>query len=506
MKKNYSEKLREKVIILSRVSTLGQDLVQQTESVKRLVKLDGYSESQIIIIEDKESAVLLSEEERNGLNEMKRIISESEGKISCVYVYEISRISRKSEINYSIRDYLRENHVQLKIVTPMITVFDKDWNISPEANLMYSLFSALAENEGYIRKARFARGKQRNKQLGKFNGGRKLFGYDIDENGYYVCNEEESNIVKRIYHEYCFEGKSSREIATELYNEGIINQNYQRCRDNFVLRILRTKHYTGNNQYPIIVSENDFKLAESIRMNHVIKPRRCYENNIYFGHKLLFVENTDRQLIVRKTDCSYVEENSKICLNMNITDTILMYCADYAYRQHSSGDYEKIITSYNRDLESCNRRLQNYSIKELKIKNSIDRLEERIILGNISEKKANELENKLKNELHNLSISRQKDLDNKITLEKNLEAIQEESDSNLNVYDIESDKDKKEFINKEIKFVKVKKIERGHYYLNVCYKNMLIDSQIFEVETRKKLIKLYGKEIKLDIIERFKRK
>lgn len=58
--------MKQKVIILSRVSTFGQDLKQQTEAVKRLCYVDGFSDDEIIIIEDKESAVLLSEEERNG--------------------------------------------------------------------------------------------------------------------------------------------------------------------------------------------------------------------------------------------------------------------------------------------------------------------------------------------------------------------------------------------------------------------------------------------------------
>lgn len=57
-----------KVIILSRVSTLGQDLVQQTEAVRKLCLMDGFSDGDIVTIEDKESAVLLSEEERNRKN------------------------------------------------------------------------------------------------------------------------------------------------------------------------------------------------------------------------------------------------------------------------------------------------------------------------------------------------------------------------------------------------------------------------------------------------------
>ena len=52
-----------KVIVLSRVSTEGQDLTQQTDEVLREVYKDGYTDSNIIIIEDKESAIQLSEEE-----------------------------------------------------------------------------------------------------------------------------------------------------------------------------------------------------------------------------------------------------------------------------------------------------------------------------------------------------------------------------------------------------------------------------------------------------------
>ena len=64
-----------KVIVLSRVSTEGQDLTQQTDEVLREVYKDGYTDSNIIIIEDKESAIQLSEEERHGLNKMKEYIS-----------------------------------------------------------------------------------------------------------------------------------------------------------------------------------------------------------------------------------------------------------------------------------------------------------------------------------------------------------------------------------------------------------------------------------------------
>ena len=51
-----------KVIVLSRVSTSHQDLTQQTEEILREVHKDGYTDPNIIIIEDVESAIKLSEE------------------------------------------------------------------------------------------------------------------------------------------------------------------------------------------------------------------------------------------------------------------------------------------------------------------------------------------------------------------------------------------------------------------------------------------------------------
>ena len=72
-----------KAIILSRVSTSQQDLTQQTEDVLREAHKDGYSARNIIIIENVESAIKLSEEERQGLNKMKDHIKR-DSSIQCV--------------------------------------------------------------------------------------------------------------------------------------------------------------------------------------------------------------------------------------------------------------------------------------------------------------------------------------------------------------------------------------------------------------------------------------
>lgn len=141
--------MKDKCIILSRVSTIVQDLNQQTEEVKKQALADGYTE--IIIIEDKESAVKLDEESRLGLSKLKSLII-ADKTIKCVYAYELSRIGRRPEVNYSIRDFLKDNKVQLIVLKPYIKLFNDDFSVNETSNMIFSIFNSLAENEGYLRK------------------------------------------------------------------------------------------------------------------------------------------------------------------------------------------------------------------------------------------------------------------------------------------------------------------------------------------------------------------
>lgn len=94
----------EKVIVLSRCSTVYQDVTQQTDSIMKQVHTDGYNDDQVIIIENNESGSKLSIEEREGLNEMFSLIeSDLKKEIKSVYCFEISRIGRKPDIVFKVR-------------------------------------------------------------------------------------------------------------------------------------------------------------------------------------------------------------------------------------------------------------------------------------------------------------------------------------------------------------------------------------------------------------------
>ena len=78
-----------KCILLSRISTGQQNLEQQTKDLIKFAKSIGFKESDQIVIESVESAIKLSEEERQGLNRLKNCI-ETEP-IDCVICWEPSR-------------------------------------------------------------------------------------------------------------------------------------------------------------------------------------------------------------------------------------------------------------------------------------------------------------------------------------------------------------------------------------------------------------------------------
>ena len=91
-----------KAILLIRVSSAGQSYEQQTKDLKEFAVKDGYDENDLIIIETKESARKLSEEERLGLNEMKEAI-QKDPSIDCVYCREINRIGRRYDVLTSMK-------------------------------------------------------------------------------------------------------------------------------------------------------------------------------------------------------------------------------------------------------------------------------------------------------------------------------------------------------------------------------------------------------------------
>ena len=382
-----------KVIVLSRVSTEGQDLTQQTDEVLREVYKDGYTDSNIIIIEDKESAIKLSEEERHGLNKMKDHINNNPN-IKCVYIYELSRLSRRQLVLYSIRDFLIERKIQLICLKPYFRLLEVNGEMSQTGSLMFSLFSSLSESEMMLKKERMLRGRRRNKELGKSVGGRPIFGYSVDKDKRFVIDPQNSLIISRIFNDYGYNNKSMKEIAVELKEEGYFtnyNINTTRLR---VHNILNQRIYIGIFPYPQIISEELYNLVQ-----HNIK--RCSQNRTirqkepFLLKGLVCDSKTGYLLSINGALNSYFSKtHSGVSIRRSNIDPVVW--------EHSKVMYERYVMNKDKLLQQINESYKTtakkISIVDQEIKDiatKLERTEESYILGRISKKKSEQLRTRL---------------------------------------------------------------------------------------------------------------
>lgn len=444
-----------KCILLVRVSTQHQDLDQQRNKVFDAAKADGYSESDIIIIEDKESAIKLSEEERHGLTELKDIIN-SDSNIDRVYCYELSRISRQAKILYSIRDFLVSKVVNLIVLNPYFQTLKQDGTLDPNSNIFFGIFSSMAENEGFISKARQVRGKLKKLSEGRYTGGKVLFGYRINkEKGNLLePDPETSEIVKKIFEFY----------ATGEHSIGTVMREFGKTR-NQVADILNNCMYAGlpgkekhrktnisDITLPAIISEELFRKCEKIREENPRKLKKKGEN-IYFAKGILFCSKCRTRYSANLTTCAYRCSTHGLTIPINVVDSLLWELA-----KNNRKDKLKLGYVYDEEV----KRLQDsYSILQdklakvdqdlEKIKGKKDKLGVLYLNDSISEEVFQKKDKEIKKEQKDLNSERQRILDSISDVTKRIDNVSaEKTESPLDIDLIEDDAERVKIIREEI--------------------------------------------------------
>ncbi len=400
-----------KAIILSRVSTLKQDLQQQTEEVIRFAAGCGYDKEDLTLIEDKESAVKLDEENRLGLIELKQKIHDHPGLYDCVFAYEISRIGRRAEVNYSIRNFLKENKVQLIILKPHIKLFDNEFKIEETANMTFAIFNALAENEGYIRKERLARGKSRKQKAGGYVGGILPHGYTIDEGNMIIIDETGSGMVKKIFEDYVHLGKSTSIIGKELLETGQLRAASISSAAGIVRAVLKNVAYIGgrpvysiyddkherkavkrqcSNIYPRLISDELFEAAQG----RLKENRRCAKTThkyIYYCKGLIKDSRNGMTLSPKKSTANYgtrrvtMEGVFSLSIPINIIDSFIWHLTK-EFHISAGSTATRILSRDIKKMADVGRTKLNYARKTLShLEDKERRIQDRIVSGKLKE-------------------------------------------------------------------------------------------------------------------------
>jgi DNA invertase Pin-like site-specific DNA recombinase len=384
-----------KCVLLIRVSTISQDLDQQTVKVREAAINDGYSEENIIVIEDKESATKLSEEERSGLNKLKHYI-DTDPEIDAVYSYEISRISRRAQVVYSIRDYLIKHKVQLVVLNPYFKLLKDDGTISETANIFFGIFSSLAENEGYLRVSRILRGKEKRRKEGKLTCGIPLFGYSLNPDKTIRIDPEKSDIVREIYRRY-LDGETCGFIGRDLWQRGVWSGSKIIASIYYVSAALRESRYKGEGIYPRIISDEDWNKCESMRKKARGKiGRKSATKGIYLCHGLLYTDKgfamTPSPSNNRYSRRGYLDDESTLSVNMDTMDRLTSYVLhNYINSGYVEVNQDKERDSLYKESEIIKRKLAEAEVQKDKIAKENKMINQRIIKGRLSESEGDKM-------------------------------------------------------------------------------------------------------------------
>lgn len=465
-----------KCIILSRVSTAKQELDSQTLAIKNEALRQGFKEKDFIIIEDIESAIKLSEEERNGLNRMKDEINKNKD-ITHVFIYELSRLSRRQLVLFSIRDYLIEKGIQLVCCTPYFRLLE-DGKLSQTANLMFSIFASMAESEMSLKQERMKRGRERNKLTGKNSSGVVLYGYKTLDDKTIVVDEYKKQFVVDLFTLYASGQWSESQIAEELLERyGEVKDTAAKLRSK-ISHMIKQRRYCGDSQYPQIISEELFDRVVEMRKKNKHNNRRQIKDEsllkkILFdkgsGYHMTYSSNGGRPRYSLK--CRYNGPIITSVMLKDIDDRVF----NLAVQLHKAYimDDGKIKSELKAKQDIIVGKILNLQVNVKKIDEKIDMIEERLIYGQLSKEKAEQMESKLakdKKNNENTLASLHEELSN---VEKLLNAKSEMPD-----YDSFSREEKIAIIRQMIRRIEIWKKSRYEPVAD-CYTN--VDGFLYQI-------------------------
>lgn len=234
--------------------------------------------------------------------EFKRFMDDMEGdKFHAIFAIDQSRFERNPLVHHvfvaTVREHVKEYYTD---VDGLLDLND------PQTVLMSDMVSVFNKYHVTLTKHKVKSVLKRNAREGKTQG-LPPYGYTTDDNGYIIVDEEESNVIQRIF-EMTLKGYGTRSISNKLnddkiltryakYGEGTIkikNKYTEQIRlvqkkdvkwsPNTIRGILRNSWLIGERKYvdevlevPSIVSKKDWDKVQDLLNNRTNKSKQAYE-------------------------------------------------------------------------------------------------------------------------------------------------------------------------------------------------------------------------------------
>lgn len=423
-------------IILARVSTELQSLESQVDKLIEEAKRFGYDE--YTVISGKESGVKLDIEERQTIKELKRYIET--GEYDMVFIWEVSRLARRPKVLYEVREYLIEHHVNLHCMTPQFTMLKEDGTIDPTASIVFSLFGTLAEEEARLSKQRMLRGKLAKRDQGKFIGGNILFGYLHEtETDKITIDESKRDTVIEFFERYS-NNESVRSIAKDMMDRGLLPYDDYATACVMMRRMIKRSEYAGikgkTYDYPAIISQ---ELYNKVRARAESKNKyKTRLSEIYYLQGLIHWKHNGMLMSPWKNAIQYrawdEKTNTGTMINMDYIDSLVWHFIKIYKARVSGPEKAKLMKDIFETWQKNIQREQNAIIEHQKIESTIERINERVVKGKMSEEQGDRLIDEQKDKLRELDSLMNKYTEDNRHYELEMKQINEYKYNNLNNY------------------------------------------------------------------------
>ena len=446
-----------KCCILARVSTEIQSLDSQVDKLMTEAKRMGYSDNDITVISGKESGVKLDIEERQTIQQLKSHIET--GQYNMVLIWEVSRLARRPKVLYEVREWLIERNVNLRCMTPSFTMLKEDGTIDPTASIVFALFGTMAEEEARLSKERMRRGRLAKREQLKYIGGYVMMGYTWDkETDKIYINEEERDTVVEIFERYA-NGESKRQIAKDLVDRGKLRYDNYPTACVMLGRMIRRGEYAGikgdTYDYPPIISQELFykvrQRAES-KNNYKIRIQGLYylQGIIHWKYNGMLMSPAKLSVQYKAWD---EKTNTGTMINLDYIESLAWHFA-VEYKKRISGPEKlKMVQHIFEETIRNNQRMENAIEEHRSIEKTIERINERVVRGKMSDSQGDRMIEEQKMRLKELDNNMLKYGEDVKQLQKQMDNLEHSIDDYSNI----SDEQKNRIIRECIKRIDIDK-------------------------------------------------
>ena len=376
-----------KAIVFTRVSSLTQSLEDQQRAVMREA-LTQYKADEIAVVEGKESAVKLEEEQRQTLQEMKSIINQHPT-VETIFFFGVDRLARRVRVVVDVVDDLTKMGVNCVFLNPSkintIDIVDGIKRENPMGHLILLFLGYAAEMEAKMFKARVVNTKKIMRANHQVASGTLAYGYRKSEDKTIEVCEPQASIVRELFNLYATKQWSLITLHDHLATKDdsffkLSSQSSTRaCR---VSAIIHNTLYSGNNTknsnvYPPIVTPQLQEDCIAIA-NDNLKGIRKETKYVFYGKGLLrnYSDPRHRLLTAEIGQCCYRtnrDDNPKFMVSINAVDTILKgllslkAMAMGEVKQQTIEDYSKKIDENKKAITTIQSQIDTLNNANLKI-------------------------------------------------------------------------------------------------------------------------------------------